>query len=157
MKVDVKERHEADEVDRIRCLLDMAEVRAECRFALITFGEDNMILTTSNREVSDYERTLLACFAQAAMSREAALHAGILRGIQMAARERYGDDREEWPNDLRLLFETHLRKMSEATLNAADLTRIAMAPFGLKPYADREATIWATDNGSGNGDEEAKP
>jgi hypothetical protein len=27
-------------------------------------------------------------------------------------------------------------------MNAADLTRIAMAPFGLRPARDEETTIW---------------
>jgi hypothetical protein len=144
MKIEMKERHEADEADRIRCLLDVAESQAECRFALITFGEDAVILTTSNREVSDYERTLFACFAQAALSREAALHLGIARGVTMAANHEYGprENGNDWPAEVAEMAAKHTRRGAEATMNAADLTRIAMAPFGLRPARDEETTIW---------------
>jgi hypothetical protein len=145
MKVDFQEHHGLDEADRLRCLLDAAESHAECRFALITFGPDAVVLTTSNRVVSDYERTLFACFAQAALSREAALHLGMCRGIATAANHEYGprENGNEWPDEVVAMLEEHARRGAEASMNAADLTRIAMVPFGLAPYTDSEATIWA--------------
>jgi hypothetical protein len=91
--ITITEDDKEDTPDRLRLLLEMAEERQGCRFALITFG-DGMVVTTSSKEPTDFDRMLLACFSREARSTDAAWHAGVARGIALATQafKEHGED-----------------------------------------------------------------
>jgi hypothetical protein len=127
------------EVERLRALLELAEAHQQCRFAMVQVGLDTVVLTTSGSEPTDFERTILACFAQHAFSLGAALNLGIARGIALA---QDGEPKEEWCAHIVDLHDRHLNQAAASAMDSIALTRIAMAPFGLQPAIDEESTIW---------------
>jgi hypothetical protein len=130
-----------DTPDRLRALLAAAEDRQNSRFALITFG-DGMIITTSAKEPTDFDRLLLACFSREAMSTDAAWHAGVARGIALALKsfEEHGED--DAPAVLDEMKREHSKDALVATVTAGELTRVAMAPFGLEALAEKDVVVW---------------
>lgn len=143
--ITITDNDKEDTPDRLRLLLQMAEEHQNCRFALVTFS-DGMIITTSSKEPTDFDRLLLACFSREAMSTSAAFHAGVARGIVIGAEHEYGpqENGNEWPERLLEAKRDHIEKAVTATVTAGELTRVAMAPFGLEAHPEGESiVVWA--------------
>lgn len=132
------------EIKRLQILLDMAEAHAKCRFALVSFPEEAgcapmAVLTTSSSAPTDFERHLFACFAPAVLDRRAAFDAGIARGISEVCVEVFGDDTpKKWRTRVQSLAES----VTKAAIGAAEITRIAVAPFGIALQTSDEASFW---------------
>ncbi len=134
------------EIKRLQLLLEFAEAHAKCRFALVSFPEDvtcapMAVLTTSSSEPSNFERHLFACFAPAVLDRRAAFDAGIARGIAEVCESVYGTNDKvpaRWNERVRSLSES----VAKASIGAAEITRIAVAPFGIALQTSDEASFW---------------
>jgi hypothetical protein len=141
--IDLKETHDEHEADRLRTMLAAAEVHQKCRFAMVTLGPEAIVLSTSDAEISTFQKTVFACFARAAFDQHTAFHAGIARGISEVCRDEFGNDHAEWPAHLDEAYRASLEKATHATLASVELTRVAMAPFGLQAAVDGETILWA--------------
>lgn len=141
----VREVHDGKEVERLKSLLRIVEGNTGERFSMIQVGDYDhlIILTTSSDVATDYERTMLACFARAALDQRAAYHAGRRDGVLEAFVAEHGEGSvADAPEAIRTLFRMAGAEAINAAQAAANLTRIAMAPFGLVGTADGDVVVW---------------
>lgn len=132
---DVREVNDGHEVDRLRMLVAALEARDGCRYALMHIGDGashQVVVTTSSSVPTDFERLMLATFAKAALDMQAAYQMGRAEGITETARAVYGDDFVGRPDAIRAKHDDAIRHAAHASHSAISLTRIAMAPFGIK-------------------------
>jgi hypothetical protein len=141
----IEKTHESDEVARLKLLLALAEEQQGARFALIDLGEDRLVITTSSTDdaPSPYELRLFACFSKAWADGQAAFHVGYLHGIRDLARHEYGPATEHWDAEAHDLARAATEACTKAAFVSAELTRIAMAPFGLVRRELEDVVVWS--------------